>query len=108
MRVWWIATAGVVVIGLGVAGYAIVGPGFAPKAQVQYLSATASVADVKAQVVATGTLQPARTLSLAFGSPAVVTAASAPSTPRRAGSSALSRRWWACRSRPVTPWRPRA
>jgi multidrug efflux pump subunit AcrA (membrane-fusion protein) len=76
MRVWWIATAGLVVIGLGVAGYAILGPGFAAKAQVQYLSATASVADVKAQVVATGTLQPARTFSLAFGSAAVVTPAS--------------------------------
>ena len=54
MRLWWIAAAGLVVIGLGVAGYAILGPGFAAKAQVQYLSATASVADVKAQVVATG------------------------------------------------------
>jgi multidrug efflux pump subunit AcrA (membrane-fusion protein) len=79
MRLWWIAAAGLVVIGLGVAGYAILGPGFAATAQVQYLSATASVADVKAQVVATGTLQPARTFSLAFGGPAVVTAATATS-----------------------------
>lgn len=79
MRLWWIAAAGLVVIGLGVAGYAILGPGFAAKTQVQYLSATASVADVKAQVVATGTLQPARTFSLAFGGPAVVTAAVASS-----------------------------
>lgn len=76
MRVWWIATAVLVVIGLGVAGYAMLGPGFAAKTQVQYLSASASVADVEAQVVATGTLQPARTFSLAFGSPAVVTPAS--------------------------------
>ena len=78
MRVWWIATAALVVIGLGVAGYAILGPGFAAVTQVQYLSATASVADVEAQVVATGTLQPASTFMLAFGSPAVVTPASAP------------------------------
>jgi macrolide-specific efflux system membrane fusion protein len=77
MRRWWIAAAGLVVIGLGVAGYAILGPGFAAKTQVQYLSATASVADVKAQVVATGTLQPARTFSLTFGGPAVVTASAA-------------------------------
>ena len=78
MRVWWIATAVLVVVGLGVAGYAILGPGFAARTQVQYLSATASVADVEAQVVATGTLQSASTLVLAFGSPAVVTPASAP------------------------------
>lgn len=94
MRVWWIATAGLVVIGMGVAGYAILGPGFAPKTQVQYLSATASVSDVKAQVVATGTLQPARTFSLAFGSPAVTTAASASSASNgsnaAAGSSSMS------------------
>jgi len=77
MRLWWIAAAGLVVIGLGVAGYAILGPGFAAPAQVQYLSATASVADVEAQVVATGTLQPARTFALAFGGAPVVTAASA-------------------------------
>lgn len=88
MRVWWIATAGLVVIGLGVAGYAILGPGFAAKAQVQYLSATASVADVKAQVVATGTLEPARTISLAFGSAPTVTAASASSS--LGGSSAAA------------------
>lgn len=96
MRRWWIAAAGLVVIGLGVAGYAILGPGFAAKAQVQYLSSTASVADVKAQVVATGTLQPARTFSLAFGGPAVVTAAAAStesngnSTPDSAGTSTRS------------------
>lgn len=94
MRVWWIATAGLVVIGMGVAGYAILGPGFAPKTQVQYLSATASVSDVKAQVVATGTLQPARTFSLAFGSPAVTTVASASSASNgsnaAAGSSSMS------------------
>ncbi len=77
MRVWLIAGASLVVIGLGVAGYAILGPGFGTQAQVQYLTATASVADVKAEVVATGTLQPAGTFSLAFGAPAVVTAATA-------------------------------
>ena len=77
MRVWWIATAILVVIGLGVAGYAVLGPGFAPKAQVQYLTATASVADVEAQVVATGTLEAARTVSFAFGSGAAVTPATA-------------------------------
>jgi multidrug efflux pump subunit AcrA (membrane-fusion protein) len=90
MRVWWIATAGVVVIGLGVAGYAILGPGFAAKQQIQYLSATASVADVTAQVVATGTLQPARTISLAFGSPPVVTPAPAPSAANGSSSAAAS------------------
>jgi multidrug efflux pump subunit AcrA (membrane-fusion protein) len=79
MRVWWIVTAGLVVLGVGVAWYAILGPGFAAKAQVQYLSATASVADVTAQVVATGTLEPARTFSLAFGSAPAVTPASAAS-----------------------------
>lgn len=97
MRVWWIATAVLVVIGLGVAGYAILGPGFAAKAQVQYLSATASVADVKAQVVATGTLQPARTFSLAFGSPPVVTAAAASSASNgsnaAAGTGSSSMSW---------------
>ena len=97
MRVWWIATAGLVVIGLGVAGYAILGPGFAAKAQVQYLTATASVADVKAQVVATGTLQPARTISLAFGTPPVVTPASASSASNgndaATGSTSSSTTW---------------
>jgi macrolide-specific efflux system membrane fusion protein len=90
MRVWWIATAGLVVIGLGVAGYAILGPGFAAKAPVQYLTATASVADVKAQVVATGTLEPARTFSLAFGSPATVTPAAAPGASNGTSASAAS------------------
>jgi macrolide-specific efflux system membrane fusion protein len=75
MRVWWIAAAGLVVIGLGVAGFAIFGPGFAAKAQVQYLSSNAAVANVIAQVVANGTVQAAHTDSLAFGSPAVVQAA---------------------------------
>jgi multidrug efflux pump subunit AcrA (membrane-fusion protein) len=84
------AAAGLVVIGLGVAGYAILGPGFAAKAQVQYLSATASVADVKAQVVATGTLQPARTTSLAFGGPAVVTAVAASSASNGSSAAAAS------------------
>jgi macrolide-specific efflux system membrane fusion protein len=88
MRVWWIATAGLVVIGLGVAGYAILGPGFAAKQQIQYLSATASVADVTAQVVATGTLQPARTVSLAFGSPAVDTPASTAGAANGSGAAA--------------------
>lgn len=90
MRVWWIATAVVVVIGLGVVGYAVLGPGFAPKAQVEYLSATASVADVKAQVVATGTLQPARTFSLAFGSPSGVTAATAAGASNGSNAAASS------------------
>ncbi len=90
MRVWWIATAGLVVIGLGVAGYAILGPGFAAKAPVQYLTATASVADVKAQVVATGTLEAARTFSLAFGSPATVTPAVAPGASNGTSASAAS------------------
>jgi len=90
MRVWWIATAGLVVIGLGVAGYAILGPGFAAKAQVQYLTATASVADVEAQVVATGTLQPARTISLAFGTSPVVTPASAAGASNGTGNAAAS------------------
>ncbi len=90
MRVWWIAAAVLVVIGLGVAGYAILGPGFAAKAQVQYLSATASVADVKAQVVATGTLEPARGFSLAFGSAATVTPAAAPGSGTGGSTTAAS------------------
>ncbi len=98
MRVWWFAAAGLVVVGLAVAGFAVVGPGFAAKQSVQYLSAAASVADVKAQVVATGTLQPARTFSLAFGSPAVATPASAAGTsgassPGSTSSGATSIRW---------------
>jgi multidrug efflux pump subunit AcrA (membrane-fusion protein) len=98
MRLWWFAAAGLVVVGLVVAGFALVGPGFAAKQTVQYLSATASVADVKAQVVATGTLQPAHALSLAFGSPVTVTPASAASSavassPSSASSAASSVRW---------------
>jgi macrolide-specific efflux system membrane fusion protein len=90
MRLWLIAAAGLVVIGLGVAGYALLGPGFAATAQVQYLSATASVADVQAQVVATGTLQPARTFSLAFGDPPVVTAAAASTASNGSNAAAAS------------------
>ena len=97
MRVWWIATAGLVVIGLGVAGYAVLGPGFAAKQPIQYLTATASVADVTAQVVATGTLEPARTFSLAFGTAAVVTPASASSASNgndaATGSTSSSTTW---------------
>jgi membrane fusion protein, macrolide-specific efflux system len=96
MRVWWIATAGLVVIGLGVAGYAILGPGFATKAQVQYLRSNAATANVIAQVVANGTMQAARTDTLSFGSPTVVqaTTPSSGNTNQAAASNAGSGMTW--------------
>jgi len=71
MRVWWFAAAGLVVVGLGVAGFALVGPGFAARQDVQYLTTAAAVTNVTAEVVVNGTVQPARTDSLAFGSAVV-------------------------------------
>lgn len=92
MRVWWFVAAGLVVIGLAVAGYAIVGPGFAAKQDVQYLTSATAVTNVTAEVVVNGTVQAARTDSLAFGSPAVVQPATpaAPTSGANQGAAASS------------------
>jgi macrolide-specific efflux system membrane fusion protein len=72
MKVWWFATAGLVLIGLAAVAFAVLGPTLAGGEQVEYLTTTVAMADVTDEVVATGTLQAARTYSLSFGSEAAI------------------------------------
>ncbi|MEX2136911.1 MAG: HlyD family efflux transporter periplasmic adaptor subunit [Chloroflexota bacterium] len=79
MRLWWFATAGLVLVGLAAVAFAVLGPTLAGSEEVEYLTSTVATADVTDEVVATGTLQAARTYTLSFGSEPVVSNAS-PST----------------------------
>ena len=79
MRVWWFATAGLVLIGLAAVAFAVLGPTLAGSEEVEYLTSAVATADVTDEVVATGTLQAARTYTLSFGSEAAVSNAT-PST----------------------------
>lgn len=79
MRVWWFATAGLVLIGLAAVAYAVFSPTLAGSEEVEYLTSAVATADVTDEVVATGTLQAARTYTLSFGSEAAVANAT-PST----------------------------
>jgi RND family efflux transporter MFP subunit len=77
MRVWWFAAAGLVLIGLAATAFAFLGPSLAGETDTEYLTATAATSDVTDEIVATGTLQAARTYSLNFGSEAAVSDAAA-------------------------------
>jgi macrolide-specific efflux system membrane fusion protein len=80
MRVWWFATAGLVLIGLAAVAYAVFSPTLAGSEEVEYLTSAVATADVTDEVVATGTLQAARTYTLSFGSVAAVSNATPAST----------------------------
>jgi multidrug efflux pump subunit AcrA (membrane-fusion protein) len=86
MKVWWFTIAALVLIGVAVAGYAVIGPGFAKAQPVQYLSSDAAVANVVAQVVVTGTVEPAQTDTLTFGSPP----SAQPTLPSSSGNSSAA------------------
>lgn len=72
MKLWWFAIAALAIVGLAAVGFAVIGPTLAAGESVEYLTATASSADVTDEVVATGTVQAARTYTLSFGSAATV------------------------------------
>ena len=86
MKVWWFATAGLAVLGLAAVGFAVLGPTLAADEETEYLTATASTADVTDEVAATGTLQAARTYTLSFGSEATLANAT-PSTSETASAA---------------------
>lgn len=57
-----------VVVGIGAAALAVIGPNLGGTATTQYLTSQATVTDVVKQVAATGTVQAATTYTLVFGS----------------------------------------
>ena len=79
-----------VVVGIGAAALAVIGPSFGGTAATQYLTTQATVTDVVDQVAATGSVEAVTTYTLAFGSPATVastTASSAASTGNGSGGT---------------------
>lgn len=84
MRWQTLGAALLVVVGIGAAAFAIVGPDLGGTAATRYLTSQAAVTDVVEEVAASGTLEAATTYALAFGSaPAEVT-----TTTSGAGASA--------------------
>jgi len=57
-----------VVVGIGAAAFAVIGPSIGGTAATQYLTSQATVTDVLDQVAATGTVEATTTYALAFGS----------------------------------------
>jgi macrolide-specific efflux system membrane fusion protein len=90
MKVWWFATAGLAVLGLAAVAFAVLGPSLAAGDESEYLTATASTADVTDEIAATGTLLAARSYTLSFGSGATVADAtpSSAETPSTASDGA--------------------
>lgn len=82
-----------VVIGIGAAGLAVVGPNLGGTTATQYLTSRATVTDVVEQVAATGTVQAATTYVLVFGSAPTVQSASTSTTAASTGSSSGSSAW---------------
>jgi HlyD family secretion protein len=81
MRWKTIGAALLVLVGIGAAALAVVGPSFGGTAATQYLTSQATVTDVVDQVAATGTVEAATSYSLAFGSaPTTTSSASSGST----------------------------
>jgi HlyD family secretion protein len=78
-----------VVVGIGAAAFAVVGPNLGGTAATQYLTSQATVTDVVDQVAATGSVQATTTYALAFGSPpTVATSSSSSSSNNGSGASA--------------------
>ena len=67
-----VAIGGAVVVGVALVGVAVVGPVLGPKTpEITYLTATASVMDVRDTVSISGSIQPVDSYGLAFGEPPV-------------------------------------
>jgi HlyD family secretion protein len=86
---WQFLGAGLlVVVGVGAAAFAVVGPDLGGTAATQYLTSQATVADVVEEVTATGTIEAATTYALAFGSaPTEVTSTSTGTTGQSAAAT---------------------
>ncbi len=70
-----------VVVGIGAAAFAVIGPSIGGTTATQYLTSQATVTDVLDQVAATGTVGAATTYTLAFGSaPTVATSSTSTSS----------------------------
>ena len=67
-----VAIGGAVVVGVALVGVVVVGPVLAPKSpEITYLTATASVMDVRDTVSISGSIRPVDSFGLAFGEAAV-------------------------------------
>jgi multidrug efflux pump subunit AcrA (membrane-fusion protein) len=98
----WKAIGAVIllVIGLGAAALAVVGPDLGGTATTQYLTSQAAVADVVEEVSATGTIEAATVYALAFGSaPTEVTTTTSTGATASAGGGTT----WIVDSVAVTP-----
>ena len=82
-----------IVVGIGAAGLAVVGPNLGGTDATQYLTSQATVTDVVEQVAATGALEAATTYTLAFGSAPTVASSSASTTGSTTGSTNGSSGW---------------
>jgi HlyD family secretion protein len=81
MRWQTFGAAALIVVGVGAAAIAVVGPSLGGTAATQYLTSQAVVTDVVEEVAATGTLEAATTYALAFGTaPTEVTGSTTGST----------------------------
>jgi multidrug efflux pump subunit AcrA (membrane-fusion protein) len=82
-----------VVVGIGAAGFAVIGPSFGRATATQYLTSQATVTDVVEQVAATGNVEAATTYTLAFGSAPTIQSSSTSTTGSSTGSSSGSSGW---------------
>lgn len=88
---WKTVGAGLlVVVGIGAAGFAVIGPSLGGTTATQYLTSQATVTNVVEQVAATGTVEAATTYTLAFGSAPTVASSSTSTT---GGSTSGSSAW---------------
>lgn len=67
MTRWWLIAVVLIGVGALAVGIVVVAPALGGPTEVEYLTATAQTADVTAEVAATGTVQPAVTYNLRFG-----------------------------------------
>ncbi len=92
MRWKTIGAALLVVVGIGAAAFAVIGPSVGGTAATQYLTSQATITDVVDEVAATGSVAATTTYSLAFGGPAALATSTASST-ATAGASGASVTW---------------
>ncbi len=93
MRWQTLGAALLVVVGVGAAAFAVIGPDLGGTAATEYLTSQAAVTDVVEQVEATGTLEAATTYSLAFGSAPTEVASGTSATGASASTGAATSSW---------------
>jgi HlyD family secretion protein len=103
MRWKTIAAGLLIVVGLGAAVFAVVGPSFGESAGTQYLTSQATVADVVEEVSATGTIEAATTYSLAFGSAPTELSSSTSTTGSTTGTTGGGSSSWTVKAVTATP-----